>query len=210
VDNPIEPLTNQRFRRLTVFLPGAEKFPAKRPREWLVDGWEVIDRESVTDSRPMIAVRFSSDGERVARIDRSGVVEVSDSTDGEVSVTLAGDAGSVKASSHAEHPWFSPDNERILTAHDGTVRLWDVDSGTQIGAPFPNDLDVTAGGRSGDVLQLVTAVDEHLLIWNLDTSTWFDVACEAAGRNMTQTEWDESGPRDSEYRATCPQYPLES
>ena len=179
-------------------------------REWLVDGWEVIDRESVTDSRPMIAVRFSPDGELVARIDRSGVVEVSDSTDGEVSVTLAGDAGSVKASSHAEHPWFAPDNERILTAHDGTVRLWDVDSGTQIGVPFPNDLDVTAGGRSGDVLQLVTAVDEHLLIWNLDTSTWFDVACEAAGRNMTQAEWDEFGPRDSEYRSTCPQYPLES
>lgn len=45
--------------------------------------------------------------------------------------------------------------------------------------------------------------------WNLDDDSWYDVACQAAGRNMTRAEWEQFGPRDAEYRATCPQYPIE-
>ncbi len=41
------------------------------------------------------------------------------------------------------------------------------------------------------------------------TDEWYDIACRTAGRNMTLAEWEEIGPRDAEYQATCPQFPLE-
>ncbi|MFN0030087.1 MAG: hypothetical protein ACKV2O_23270 [Acidimicrobiales bacterium] len=34
-------------------------------------------------------------------------------------------------------------------------------------------------------MQLVTMDAEHVLLWNLDTSTWPDIACRAAGHNLT-------------------------
>ena len=55
----------------------------------------------------------------------------------------------------------------------------------------------------------MTEFGDTLSIWNLDTSTWFDTACDAVGRNMTPAEWDQFGPRDTEYRATCSQYPID-
>ncbi len=178
-------------------------------QEWLVGTWDSTETQVSQNSRPTISFRFSPDGRLAARTDRAGVVDIVEVSSGDVDVTFAGDAGLVRSSSHAESPWFSVGNEHLLTSRDGTVRLWDVESGAQIGVPFPNDVEVSAGGRSGDVLQLVTAVEDNLLIWNLDTSTWFDVACDAAGRNMTRAEWEQFGPRDSEYRATCPQYEIE-
>ena len=68
---------------------------------------------------------------------------------------------------------------------------------------------MSAGGAEGQHLQLVTSVGDHLLIWNLDTSTWYDIACRAAGRNMTRNEWAQFGPSDTDYRATCSRYDLE-
>ena len=44
-------------------------------------------------------------------------------------------------------------------------------------------------------------------MWNLDTDSWFGIACQAAGRNLTEREWERVGPRDSDYVATCPQWP---
>ena len=44
-------------------------------------------------------------------------------------------------------------------------------------------------------------------IWDLDVDSWGGLACLAAGRNLTRDEWDEVGPRDEGYHATCPQWP---
>jgi hypothetical protein len=46
-------------------------------------------------------------------------------------------------------------------------------------------------------------------IWNYDTETWADIACEVAGRNLTRAEWDEFGPRTIDHRKTCPQFDIE-
>ena len=54
----------------------------------------------------------------------------------------------------------------------------------------------------------VSADGENILIWNLNTDEWYDIACRAAGRNMTREEWEVLGPRDADYQATCPQFPL--
>ena len=53
----------------------------------------------------------------------------------------------------------------------------------------------------------MTVRDDYLQFWNTDPSGWFDIACKAAGRNLTRTEWEQLGPTDAEYAATCPQWP---
>ena len=83
--------------------------------------------------------------------------------------------------------------------------LWDLESRTRIadGLPFV----LWPGGESGE--RGVSTDGESILIWNLSTDEWYDVACRAVGRNMTRAEWDEIGPRDEEYQVTCPQFPRE-
>ena len=106
-------------------------------------------------------------------------------------------------------PHFSQDGRYLLSTLDGSARIWDIESAQLVGSSFPNDIGVVANGAEGETLQLVTGVGEHILLWNLETETWPEIACRAAGRNMTETEWDAFGPTDTSYRATCPQYPIE-
>ena len=49
----------------------------------------------------------------------------------------------------------------------------------------------------------ITPFEGNAMIWNLDMDTWVDVACRAAGRDMTRPEWEMFGPRDAGYRTTC-------
>ena len=73
---------------------------------------------------------------------------------------------------------------------------------------FPNDEGIVAEGASGsDSLQLATIVGDYVLVWNLNTDEWFDIACQAAGRNFTPEEWEQYGPAGEPYRATCSQWP---
>jgi hypothetical protein len=65
------------------------------------------------------------------------------------------------------------------------------------------DIKFDSAGR------LVTQLADRVSVWNYDVSTWADIACRAAQRNMTRSEWDLYGP-PTEYRKSCPQYPIES
>ena len=99
---------------------------------------------------------------------------------------------------------FSPDGSRLWTFYGREMRVWDVAAHEPIGDPLPSDESslingvVTAYG--------LTQIDGVAVRWSLDDQQWPDIACAAAGRNMTQAEWDLYGPRDSEYQPTCPQY----
>jgi len=42
----------------------------------------------------------------------------------------------------------------------------------------------------------------------MDPNSWLVRTCERAGRNLTRDEWSQYFPNE-EYRATCPQWPLE-
>ncbi|MFV2001002.1 MAG: BTAD domain-containing putative transcriptional regulator [Acidimicrobiia bacterium] len=106
-------------------------------------------------------------------------------------------------------PFFSRDDGLVVSIFDGLPRLWDTATGIQIGDSFPNDEGIVPGGAEGAEIRLVTGVGEYLLVWNLDTESWLDIACRAVGRNLTRDEWDKFGPADTEYRATCPQYGIE-
>jgi hypothetical protein len=97
----------------------------------------------------------------------------------------------------------------MLSITGSRPQLTDLHTGTLVGAPFPHDSIVQPGGAdaTGEApLQLVTVDGSHLRVWNLDPDTWFGIACEAAGRNLTEEEWRSLGPRDRPPTATCPQW----
>jgi hypothetical protein len=97
--------------------------------------------------------------------------------------------------------------ELVATRDDkGYVRVYDTATWTQIGREIAGATG-TQFAASGTTLMVIAG--DHISIWNFDTATWPDIACDLAGRNLSREEWDEFGPRIIEYRATCPQFPLE-
>jgi WD40 repeat protein len=103
-------------------------------------------------------------------------------------------------------------NDLIVTKSiTGTVRLWDRETGEQIGRTMrdwfgspPRSLTMSTDGT---VLTQLNGA--YVGVWDFDVDNWPNIACEFAGRNMTAEEWDDFGPQTIEYRATCPAYPLE-
>ena len=95
------------------------------------------------------------------------------------------------------------------TSGTGGLKVWDLETGEQLGADLPYQ------GRAGryeftaDGSVLSVPDVDRVTLWNFDTDTWADIACEMAGRNLTPEEWDQLGPRTIERRATCPQFPLD-
>lgn len=101
----------------------------------------------------------------------------------------------------------------ILSAAPRGHRLFDLRTGAQIGDRFPHDstyVVVFPAESASGPLQLATVVGDRIHIWNLATENWYDIACQAAGRNMTRDEWDRVGPQDTDYTATCPQWPADA
>ena len=107
----------------------------------------------------------------------------------------------------------SKEGDLIVTqSTNGNVRVWDRETGDQIG-------DAISIGRQAAGTDLATArentlvgviLDTELAIWNYDINTWPALACELAGRNMSQREWEDFGPDGADYRVTCPEFPPNS
>ena len=89
------------------------------------------------------------------------------------------------------------DSDRIVThATNRNVRVWDRETGDQIDTE--TEIDRQAAGleptteRNGDLIGGI--LDTDFAIWNDDIDTWPALACDIAGRNMTQREWSISAP----------------
>ena len=103
-----------------------------------------------------------------------------------------------------------PGSDVIVTqASNGNVRIWDRETGDQIGREIVIGRQSAgteiAASQNGELVGIV--LDEEFALWNYDLDSWPGLACDLAGRNMTQNEWDDFGPLGEEYRATCPQFP---
>ena len=55
---------------------------------------------------------------------------------------------------------------------------------------------------------LASSEDGSLWTWSLDPELWRDLACQLAGRNMTQAEWDVYGDGGTRVNH-CVDYPAE-
>ena len=107
-----------------------------------------------------------------------------------------------------------PDGRLLAISNDGTMSMYDTTSGQPLGPPmiWAPRVDPFLGDPTiPDVaLHHVLAPDQQgLRVWNIDPSTWPDVACQRAGRNLTPDEWSQYLPADEPYQPTCPQFPAE-
>ena len=146
---------------------------------------------------------YSPDGRYLMTSASGGTIVLRDPvTHAPLGEPLVGHRGSVIQVGAA----FNTDSTRLITAGlDGQTLLWDVESRTQIGDPWPGG---EGGSASPDGRYIITLLGEHILLWDADTDRWAGIACRAAGRNMTPDEWEELGPADEGHRATCARWPL--
>ena len=168
---------------------------------WDTSNWEVLREVVASDTDAISSARFSPSGDLVTA-DATGTILVRDPETLEpIGAPMIGHRGSGNLGLGLH---FSEDGTRLLSTGEDAI-LWDLETRSRIGSSFPG------GGARGPVRtdRHFTADGDNILVWNLDIDQWYDIACRAAGRNMTRAEWDEFGSRDAGYQATCPQFPIE-
>ncbi len=175
---------------------------ADRSATWLVDLVSGTESRLPEMAGGVAAAGFAHD-DAVVAVGAAGDVWMLDAST--LSVGRQLEDADLAAAPPAPPPVITADGRWLFSTTDGSARLWDLVSGRQVGKPFPTDAGGTPWGvADGDLLRVVTPVGGNALVWNIDTRTWVDLACRAAGRNMTRAEWATFGPRDTEHRPTCP------
>ncbi|MEE8492018.1 MAG: hypothetical protein V3S60_10270, partial [Acidimicrobiia bacterium] len=93
----------------------------------------------------------------------------------------------------------------VIITLDGTVRVWDVErheyvgviwdgTGAEIGTPLWYD-------EAADSVWL--SIPGRIVRLPLSPQRWVDRACELAGRDFTQEEWDRFVPGDQPLQSAC-------
>jgi WD40 repeat protein len=190
---------------------------------WLATGsadasvrlWEVGADDPAADPQVLPhrsfvqALAFSPDGSLVATGSRDRTVRLWEVADGLATtepLELSGHAGFVTAVA------FSPDGRWLATGgDDGRTLLWDTT------VPDPTDRGVNpvvlrhadrvnAVAFSPDGRWLATASEDRTVKLWLLLDDLVVLACESAGSNLTQSDWEMFLP-DEAYRQTCEQWP---
>jgi WD40 repeat protein len=94
------------------------------------------------------------------------------------------------ASSNLAAMWFSPDGTLLVTQDLGAnLRLVDVEAGAPIGEPLPgNGIGYGWAGFAPDGRAVVLPSPGGTMLLDLDLGTWRSVACERAGRTLSEDE----------------------
>jgi hypothetical protein len=155
--------------------------------------WQVVAEIEPTDHGGTVGVRFSADGSLMVTHGVDTSIAIRDPDTLRVIRTIEG--GTTTSDPLSRQVYLSADNQYAIT-RDGAPRLWHLPSATVIGE-FARDDGTTAWPNDlGDQLRLVTVHGDHALSWNLEVTTWPQIACKAAGRNFTKAEWDSSARRE--------------
>lgn len=171
--------------------------------------WQVIDvrsgdvlAEGDQDQRAQASVA-SPDGSTVAMAGDTGEIVTID--------VSTGDEQRRSASLGAGVWWlnYSDDGERLVSgADDGGVSLWDAETLDPLGTVYPPHLGeaVPAGAQFiGDTHDVAIAShDGTVYRWETDLDRALDFACQMAGRDLTEQEWEQFLP-EQPYESVCPQ-----
>jgi DNA-binding SARP family transcriptional activator/WD40 repeat protein len=99
----------------------------------------------------------------------------------------------------------SPDGRTVATGSaDGTIRLYDLATQEQVGAPLPalpNRPVVPMFTADGDYLLAITHSGVAYR-WDVRPSAWAQRACAVAGRTLTRAEWNDALP-GRKYAPAC-------
>ncbi len=171
---------------------------------WETATWTALEPPIRSGGRPVVEVSFTPDGDHLLLTGNDGVLEVLDS---QTFQPLGIDLDVARGSGlgvNSVRTGYSDDGRYLLAVYDEPT-IVDTETWTVIGDPFPSpnnfQLHATPGGR-----YVATGNGDEIRIWNIDVNSWFDIACAAAGANLTESEWQQFGPRDSARAATCPQW----
>jgi WD40 repeat protein len=168
---------------------------------WDTSGGDDADNGSIGTA---VAVAFGADG-RVAGGNIDGTVSFLTGIGGESigDDTIDGHDDAVTAVA------FTAGSDRAATgARDGSLRLWDAETGTAIGRPLPKNPSGIASltfSPDGGVLA-VGGNDDTTQLW--PATAEIDDLCAKLTTNMTRKQWDEWVSPDIEYVQACPDLPV--
>ncbi|WP_173924345.1 BTAD domain-containing putative transcriptional regulator [Agromyces sp. Marseille-P2726] len=100
--------------------------------------------------------------------------------------TVAGAAGGTFS------PSLSRDARTLLVmAADGTAMVYDAPSGTRLGEPLRTDSrTLGVAVLRPDGREMAVSMPSGVMLWDLDPDHQFQFACQLAGRELTEDEWN--------------------
>ncbi len=156
--------------------------------------WTEIQNPHLGAPRISVA-RWNSSGSLLASASPDGIITIRRGDTLEPLYELLGSVGTSNNWDNTGGMIFSADDRYLLTNFDGTVRLWNLESRQQVGGRFETYEGTNTGiAYDGEHFQLATAAEDTALVWNMDFDAWPDIACQAAGSNLTRAEWEQWGP----------------
>ncbi len=152
----------------------------------------------------VVLAEYSPDGRYLATIAADGTTLLRDPDTLEQRMRLIGQTSGDEGLTIG--PAFTEDGRYLITTADSTGRVWDLEAQAQVGTGFPA-LPNSGTNASRDGRWLVTLDEDVVLVWDLDFARWPDLACRAAGRNLTPVEWQQFAPPGEAYQTTCDMWP---
>ena len=153
---------------------------------------------------PVTTVSFSPDGRWLASASQDNIAYVWDIKNQE-KIPLLGTDGSMSILV------FSPDSTWLAGSGNDLIRLWDFQNFRNERIILHSNIgSITSMVFTSDAKNLVTVSGNQIAFLLLNIEKLIDSACVSAKRNLTHIEWQQYFVSGKEYRATCPQWPLES
>jgi WD40 repeat protein len=146
----------------------------------------------------------SPDGREVAVTGQTGEVVTIDLSDGDLK------QGSTALGTEVLWLRYSDDGSRLVSsAADGAVSLWEASSLQLLGSIHPahrgDPVAASADFVGGLDAVTIASFDGRIFRWNTSVEHTLEYACQMAGRNLSQDEW-QNNYGDRPYQQTCPSH----
>jgi WD40 repeat protein len=216
ITNPLKPTQISQLSENTdsindaSFSPDGKKFASSSNNEIIL--WDIsnpsepIKLTTIKGHRGFITgFAFSPDSKTLVSIGRDNIINIWN-IDSPANPTQMAVLTGVNGLSELA---FSPDGQKLSSQFDNeSIIIWDISDPVR-----PTQLAVldNAGfvmGFDKNSQTFISRNDHVIMFWDLDPQVWIQRLCQRVGRNFTRAEWELyfSG---QEYRATCPQWPLD-